>query len=105
MNVNGITEDREARMASDTSTNSFTQTRGVSVGDVVLALVALAFGAWAGIVAYLGNGIRDDLRTLNSTIEKTDTRLDTYILNSERRMTFLEAEVAQLRRDFEKENP
>lgn len=92
-------------MASDAPRNSFTQTRGVSVGDVVLALVALAFGAWAGIVAYLGNGIRDDLRTLNTTIEKTDTRLDTYILNSERRMTFLEAEVAQLRRDFEKENP
>jgi len=67
-------------------------------GDFVASIVALAFGAWAGVVAHLGNGIRQDIRNLSKALREQSDRLSSYILQTETRLALLEDRVNTTRR-------
>lgn len=53
-------------------------------------LLAIAFGAWAGVVAWLGHGIRADLRRISADLRYESDKLNQYIIATERRIAVLE---------------
>jgi hypothetical protein len=69
----------------------------METGELVVALVALAFGAWAGVVAWLGNGIRSDLRTIARELDQQTDKMNSYIIQTEKRLAVLEDRVHNAR--------
>jgi len=57
----------------------------------IFALLALAFGCWAGVVAYLGHGIRSDLRGIAHDLRRESEKLNEYIVQTETRLALLES--------------
>ena len=53
-------------------------------------VLAGAFGAWAGVVAWLGQGIRKDLQALGEDLKEESYRLNQYIVQTEVRLARLE---------------
>ena len=53
-------------------------------------LLAVAFGAWAGVVGWLGHGIRTDLSRIGSEMRRESEKLNQYIIATERRIAVLE---------------
>lgn len=58
--------------------------------STLLALLSLAFGAWAGVVGYIGHGIRTDLRAIGKDLREESRRLNQYILQTETRLAKIE---------------
>lgn len=56
-------------------------------------LLAIAFGMWAGVVGWLGHGIRVDLRRIGQELRQESDKLNQYIIATERRMAVLEDRV------------
>jgi hypothetical protein len=56
-------------------------------------ILALAFGAWAGVVGWLGHGIRNDLRGIRSDLALESQKLNQYIVQTESRLAVLEDRV------------
>ena len=54
------------------------------------ALLALAFGAWAGVVGFIGHGIRSDLRAIGQDLKDESRRLNQYIVQTEKRLVLIE---------------
>lgn len=57
------------------------------------AMLALAFGAWAGVVGFIGHGIRMDLKQIGADLKQESRRLNEYILQTETRLTRLEDKI------------
>ena len=57
------------------------------------SMLALAFGAWAGVVGFIGHGIRTDLKEIGRDLKAESKRLNEYILHTEKRLTLLEDKV------------
>ena len=57
------------------------------------SILALAFGAWAGVVAWIGAGIRADLKAISNDIKSESEKLNTYIVQTESRLAVLEDRV------------
>ena len=58
------------------------------------SLLALAFGAWAGVVGFIGHGIRADLKDISRSLQAESRRLNQYILQTETRLARIEEHVA-----------
>ena len=52
--------------------------------------LALAFTAWAGVVGWIGRGIRSDLRVIAADMRKEAEKLNQYIVQTESRLSVLE---------------
>ena len=55
--------------------------------------LAVAFGMWAGVVAWLGHGIRADLKEIGQDLKHEAKRLNEYILQTETRLARLEEHI------------
>lgn len=53
-------------------------------------VLAMAFGMWAGVVAWIGNGIRSDLKAIGEDLKEESEKLNTYIVQTETRLARLE---------------
>ena len=58
--------------------------------ELFLASLSLAFGLWAGVVAYIGNGIRADLKQISADMKQESQRLNQYIVQTEKRLAVIE---------------
>ena len=56
----------------------------------LVSLLTLAFSAWAGVVAYIGVGIRSDLKGIAQDLKNESEKLNTYIVQTETRLAKLE---------------
>jgi hypothetical protein len=56
----------------------------------ISTLAALAFGSLAGILGYIGKGIRTDLRQIAVDLRAVGTRLSEYITKTESRLAVIE---------------
>ena len=56
-------------------------------------MLALAFGAWAGVVGFIGHGIRTDLREIGTDLKDESRKLNQYILQTETRLTRIEGHI------------
>lgn len=56
-------------------------------------ILALAFGLWAGVVAWIGQGIRTDLKGIATDLKAESQKLNEYIVATERRLAVLEDRV------------
>jgi hypothetical protein len=54
-------------------------------------VLALAFGAWAGVVGWLGAGIRSDIQELGKDLKDESRKLNQYIVQTETRLAKLES--------------
>jgi hypothetical protein len=54
-------------------------------------LLALAFGCWAGVVGYLGQGIRRDIQALGTDLREESRKLNQYIVQTETRLARIES--------------
>ena len=57
------------------------------------SLLALAFGMWSGVVLFIGQGIRRDLRDIGTDLKQESRRLNEYIVQTETRLARLEEQV------------
>ena len=55
--------------------------------------LALAFACWAGVVGYLGRGIRGDLQTIARDLREQSHRLNEYIVSTEVRLATIEQHI------------
>ena len=58
--------------------------------EIIIAVLSVAFGLWAGVVAYIGNGIRSDLRIIAERMQRESEKLNQYIVQTEKRLAVLE---------------
>ena len=56
-------------------------------------VLAVAFGLWAGVVGWLGHGIRQDLKDIRKALAEESTKLNGYIIQTETRLAVLEDRV------------
>ena len=63
----------------------------MELSDLATSLFALAFGCWAGVVGYIGAGIRADIRQMASAMRAESAKLNQYIVQTETRLAILEA--------------
>ena len=66
----------------------------ITFGELIAAIIAVAFGAWAGVVAWLGHGIRQDIHLLSRALNDQGERLNSYILQTETRLALLEERIS-----------
>lgn len=64
----------------------------MSTIELFIAFFGVAFGLWAGVVAFIGHGIRTDLRGIRSDLKKESEKLNTYIVQTETRLAVLESQ-------------
>jgi hypothetical protein len=57
------------------------------------SFLALAFGAWAGVVGYIGRGIRQDLQTIAADLKEESKKLNQYIVSTETRLARIEEQI------------
>ncbi len=53
-------------------------------------LLGFAFLAWAGVVAWIGNGIRKDLGLIRKDLRAESEKLNQYIVQTETRLAVVE---------------
>lgn len=53
-------------------------------------ILGLAFACWAGVVGFLGQGIRKDLQAIGEDLKQESRRLNEYIVQTETRLARLE---------------
>jgi hypothetical protein len=58
-----------------------------------MALLALAFGAWAGVVGFIGHGIRMDLKQIGVDLKIQSKELSNYIIQTETRLARIEQQI------------
>jgi len=58
--------------------------------ELIIAVLSVAFGLWAGVVGYIGNGIRSDLRIIADRMQRESEKLNQYIVQTEKRLAVLE---------------
>ena len=63
---------------------------GETTINVFFSLLAVAFGCWAGVVAYIGHGIRSDLKGIARDLKEESEKLNKYIVHTESRLAVLE---------------
>ena len=51
--------------------------------QILLVTLSIAFTCWAGVIAWIGNGIRQDLK-------EESRKLNQYIVRTEQRLAILE---------------
>jgi hypothetical protein len=56
-------------------------------------VLAVAFGAWAGVVAWIGQGIRGDLKSIGQDLKEESEKLNEYIVHTESRLARIETKV------------
>ena len=56
-------------------------------------VLALAFGAWAGVVAWLGQGIRSDVKSIAEGLTDQSKRLNEYVVQTEARLARIEERI------------
>jgi hypothetical protein len=56
----------------------------------VSAILAVAFGMWAGVVAWIGNGVLKRLDQISIDLRQESARLNSYIVQTERRLSVVE---------------
>jgi hypothetical protein len=56
-------------------------------------VLALAFGAWAGVVAWLGQGIRNDVKGIAEGLKDQSKRLNEYVVQTEARLARIEERI------------
>jgi ABC-type uncharacterized transport system involved in gliding motility auxiliary subunit len=54
--------------------------------EFLLAILSVSFLCWAGVIAWIGNGIRSDLR-------EEAKKLNTYIVQTEKRLATIETQL------------
>lgn len=59
-------------------------------GEWALTLLGLAFGLWAGVVGWIGKGIRSDLSSIFGQLQNQSERLNEYVLQTETRLARIE---------------
>lgn len=62
-----------------------------------IAFLGLAFTAWAGVVLWIGRGIRSDLRGIRQDLAAESEKLNQYIVQTEARLAVLEDRVLDLK--------
>ena len=62
------------------------ETSGIDIS----AILAVAFGMWAGVVAWIGNGILKRLDQISLDLRQESARLNSYIVQTERRLSVVE---------------
>lgn len=60
-------------------------TTGIQPHEAILTILSLAFLCWAGVIAWIGNGIRTDLK-------EESRKLNKYIVQTEKRLAILETQ-------------
>lgn len=55
------------------------------------SVLAMAFAAWAGVVAWIGQGIRGDIAEIGKDLKEESERLNQYVVQTEARLARLEA--------------
>ena len=58
--------------------------------DVVVAVLSLAFGLWAGVVGWIGQGIRKDLHGIAADLKEESRKLNSHIVATEKRLAIIE---------------
>lgn len=53
-------------------------------------MLSVSFGLWAGVVAWIGHGIRSDLKGIGQDLREESRKLNTYIVQTEKRLAILE---------------
>ena len=56
-------------------------------------VLALAFACWAGVVGWMGRGIRSDLQGIGSELRSQAKRLNEYIISTEVRLATIEQHI------------
>ena len=56
-------------------------------------VLALAFACWAGVVGYIGQGIRQDIREIGEDVKEESKKLNQYVVQTEARLARLEEKV------------
>jgi hypothetical protein len=56
----------------------------------ISAILAVAFGMWAGVVAWIGNGVLKRLDQISIDLRQESARLNSYIVQTERRLSVVE---------------
>jgi hypothetical protein len=56
----------------------------------ISAILAVAFGMWAGVVAWIGNGVLKRLDQISIDLRHESARLNSYIVQTERRLSVVE---------------
>lgn len=56
-----------------------------AITQFLLAVLSVAFLCWAGVIAWIGQGLRADLK-------EESRKLNLYIIQTEKRLTFLEVQ-------------
>jgi len=57
------------------------------------SLLAVAFGMWSGVVLFIGQGIRRDIREIGADLKQESRRLNEYIVQTETRLAVLEEQI------------
>jgi hypothetical protein len=55
--------------------------------------LALAFACWAGVVGWMGRGIRSDLQGIGTELRSQAQRLNEYIIATEVRLATIEQHI------------
>lgn len=59
--------------------------------DLIISLFTLAFTLWAGVVLWLGRGLRGDVKEMTNEMKRESERLQQYIVQTETRLAVLES--------------
>ena len=59
---------------------------GLSANEVISTILSIAFGCWAGVIVWIGNGIRSD-------IKEESRKLNQYIVQTEKRLAVIETTI------------
>lgn len=59
---------------------------------IVIAVLSLAFGLWAGVVYWIGSAIVQHLKEIGKDLKKEAEKLNQYIVQTEARLAVLERE-------------
>jgi hypothetical protein len=76
----------------------------ISIGSG-LAILGMAFGGWAAVVAWGIGVIRKEVHELKAQVGRTADSQVTHINQTERRLTMLETEFGFLRRKIDHPHP
>ena len=60
--------------------------------ELATSLFAIAFGLWAGIVGWIGAGIRADIKEMAKAMQAESRKLNQYIVQTETRLAVIEAQ-------------
>lgn len=69
----------------------------LNIGEILVSILSLAFLCWAGVVGFIGHGIRGDLRDIRREVRSFGGELkvegekfNRYVIQTERRLSVVE---------------